>query len=93
MDVERLRRTITRAHRAGWQVATHAIGDGAIATVLDIYQDALAAYPRADHRHRIEHCGARRQLHLRTVLPQEGMLPRSAASSGTILTREGSRRM
>jgi len=57
MDVERLRRIITRAHKAGWQVATHAIGDRAIATVLDIYQDALAAHPRPDHRHRIEHCG------------------------------------
>jgi hypothetical protein len=57
MDVERLRRVITRAHRAGWQVATHAIGDRAVATVLDIYRDALAAHPRADHRHRIEHCG------------------------------------
>ncbi|HYB44305.1 MAG TPA: amidohydrolase [Candidatus Methylomirabilis sp.] len=57
MDVERLRRTITRAHRAGWQVATHAIGDRAVATVLDIYRDALAVYPRPDHRHRIEHCG------------------------------------
>jgi predicted amidohydrolase YtcJ len=48
---------ITRAHRAGWQVATHAIGDRAVATVLDIYQEALAAHPRPDHRHRIEHCG------------------------------------
>ena len=57
MDVERLRRTITRAHRAGWQVATHAIGDRAVATVLDIYRDALAAHPRPGHRHRIEHCG------------------------------------
>ena len=37
MDVERLGRIITRAHCAGWQVATHAIGDRAIATVLDIY--------------------------------------------------------
>ena len=36
MDVEQLRRIITRAHRAGWQVATHAIGDRAVATVLDI---------------------------------------------------------
>jgi predicted amidohydrolase YtcJ len=57
MDVERLRRTITRAHRAGWQVATHAIGDRAVATVLDIYAEALRAFPRSDHRHRIEHCG------------------------------------
>jgi hypothetical protein len=31
---------------------------------------------------------ARRQLHLRTVLPQEGMLPRYAASPGEILTSE-----
>src|SRR5262245_50071370 len=57
LDVERLRRIITRAHRAGWQVATHAIGDRAIATVLDIYADALAAHPRPDPRHRVEHCG------------------------------------
>jgi predicted amidohydrolase YtcJ len=57
MDVERLRQVITRAHRAGWQVATHAIGDRAVATVLDIYGDALGAHPRRDHRHRIEHCG------------------------------------
>jgi len=57
MDVEQLRRVIVRAHRAGWQVATHAIGDRAIATVLDIYEEALAVHPRADHRHRIEHCG------------------------------------
>jgi predicted amidohydrolase YtcJ len=57
IDVERLRQVITRAHRAGWQVATHAIGDRAVATVLDIYGDALGAHPRRDHRHRIEHCG------------------------------------
>ena len=31
---------------------------------------------------------AQRQLHLRTVLPQEGMLPGYAASPRTILTRE-----
>jgi predicted amidohydrolase YtcJ len=57
MDVARLREIITRAHRAGWQVATHAIGDRAVSTVLDIYADALRAFPRSDHRHRIEHCG------------------------------------
>jgi predicted amidohydrolase YtcJ len=57
MDVERLHRIIIRAHRARWQVATHAIGDRAVSTVLDIYEEALTAHPRADHRHRIEHCG------------------------------------
>ena len=74
MDVERLRRIITRAHRAGWQVATHAIGDRAIATVLDIYQDALAAHPRADHRHRIEHCGVCRPEDVRR-LAALGVIP------------------
>ena len=74
MDVERLRRIITRAHRAGWQVATHAIGDRAVATVLDIYEDALAAYPRADHRHRIEHCGVCRPDDV-ARLPRLGVIP------------------
>ena len=57
---EKLRETIGRAHRSGWQVATHAIGDRAVAEVLDIYEDVLASHPRADHRHRIEHCGITR---------------------------------
>jgi predicted amidohydrolase YtcJ len=74
MDVERLRRIITRAHRAGWQVATHAIGDRAIATVLDIYQDALTAHPRSDHRHRIEHCGVCRPEDVRR-LAALGVIP------------------
>jgi hypothetical protein len=67
MDVERLRRIVTRAHRAGWQVATHAIGDRAVSTVLDIYRDALAAHPRTDHRHRIEHCGVCRPEDVRRL--------------------------
>ncbi len=48
---------VWRAHRAGFQVATHAIGDRAIAMVLDAYERAIERAPRADHRHRIEHCG------------------------------------
>jgi predicted amidohydrolase YtcJ len=56
-EPDELRELIRRAHRAGWQIATHAIGDHAVATVLDCYEHALADVPRADHRHRIEHCG------------------------------------
>lgn len=47
---------IRRAHRSGWQIATHAIGDRAIDLVLDYYEKVLAEAPRQDHRHRIEHC-------------------------------------
>src|ERR1700677_1830703 len=54
-DAAGLQATIIAAHRAGWQVATHAIGDRAIDVVLDAYARALATCPRRDPRHRIEH--------------------------------------
>ncbi len=50
-------RYVMDAHAAGWQVAVHAIGDRGIEMVLDAYERAVAAHPRPDHRHRIEHCG------------------------------------
>lgn len=56
-EPDELQDLIVRAHRAGWQVATHAIGDRAVATALDCYEHALADFPRRDPRHRIEHCG------------------------------------
>jgi predicted amidohydrolase YtcJ len=55
-DLAVLRSMIQRAHRAGWQIATHALGDRAVEAVLEAYESALEADRRADHRHRIEHC-------------------------------------
>jgi predicted amidohydrolase YtcJ len=52
-----LNERIELAHRYGYQIALHAIGDKAIEMALDIYSRALARYPRSNHRHRIEHCG------------------------------------
>ena len=43
-------------HRAGFQVCVHSNGDSAISMVLDAYAKAQAAFPRANTRHRIEHC-------------------------------------
>lgn len=43
------------ALRHGFQVATHAIGDRGNRNVLDAYEAALKAVPRADHRFRVEH--------------------------------------
>jgi hypothetical protein len=57
---EAFREAIRRAHAAGWQIGVHAQGDRAIERVLDAYEAALAAHPRPDHRHRIEHCGGPR---------------------------------
>lgn len=51
---------VWRGHRNGWQLAIHAIGDRAITMCLDAYESALRRLPRADHRHRIEHCGVMR---------------------------------
>jgi len=39
------------AHKAGFQVGVHAIGDRAISVVLDAIEAALENTPRADHRH------------------------------------------
>ena len=57
---EELDDIVWRGHRAGWQMAIHAIGDRAIDMCLDAYEAALRRQPRADHRHRIEHCGIMR---------------------------------
>jgi predicted amidohydrolase YtcJ len=54
-DAAELTGTIIAAHRSGWQVAAHAIGDRAIDLVLDAYAQAQQRYPRAGTRHRIEH--------------------------------------
>lgn len=63
-----LRRAVAEAHGAGRQVAIHAVGEHAVEAAVRAIDAALGERPRADHRHRIEHCG---------VLP-EGMAPRLA---------------
>ena len=47
---------VLRAHRAGLQVGVHAIGDKAVEMVLKAFGRALRAFPRENHRHRVEHC-------------------------------------
>lgn len=54
---EALSEMVFAAHQAGFQVGVHAIGDRAISAALDAIEDALEKSPRANHRHRIEHCG------------------------------------
>jgi predicted amidohydrolase YtcJ len=61
------RDAIGRAHAAGWQIGVHAQGDRAIDRVLDAFAAALEAQPRADHRHRIEHCGGPRPDQIRRM--------------------------
>lgn len=63
-DQDGLNQRFTRANAAGFQMAAHAIGDLAITMILDAYETALIAHPRANARPRIEHCGICTPEHL-----------------------------
>ena len=73
-DAGEMTATIVAAHRSGWQVAAHAIGDRAIDLAFDAYEDAQERYPRADARHRIEHFAVSRPDHVRRAA-QLGVIP------------------
>src|SRR4030042_6978532 len=44
------------AHRAGLQVAVHAVEEGAVEAAARALLKALHEFPRENHRHRVEHC-------------------------------------
>ena len=50
-----MRDRMMKADGAGLQICTHAIGDQAISTVLDLYTEVVKAHGGADRRFRIEH--------------------------------------
>ena len=52
---EQLKQLVSLAHKAGMQVAAHAIGDRAVADVLDVYREVLQGHPRQDPRFRVIH--------------------------------------
>ena len=55
------------AHENGMQIAVHCIGDACLDLVLDSLEKALAAHPRADHRHGIVHCQITRKDQLEKI--------------------------
>lgn len=56
-DPARMTAMIVGAHRAGWQVAGHAMGDSAVDLLLDALESAGPLPEVAARRHRIEHAG------------------------------------
>lgn len=68
---------IVDGHRAGWQMALHAIGDAALDLAIEALEKAQAAYPRPDSRHRIEHGGVVR----------DDQLPRLAALGVAVVSQ------
>ena len=55
-STEQLYKIGRKAHRAGWQLATHANGDLAIDRILSVYERIQRGLPKRDARFRIEHC-------------------------------------
>jgi predicted amidohydrolase YtcJ len=53
---EELNRQVVTAHRAGYQVAIHAIEHGAVAAAIEALEHVHGQYPEGGRRHRIEHC-------------------------------------
>ena len=54
-SAEHMREVMLKAGRAGFQVCTHAIGDGANHLVLDLYEEVLGELKLEDARWRVEH--------------------------------------
>lgn len=53
---EKLNKMVLDTHKAGLQLAIHAIGDRTAEAVLKAYEKAFKTQSRENHRHRIEHC-------------------------------------
>lgn len=50
-----LNEVVSQAQKAGYRVAFHSMGDGAIETVLNAIEHALDGQPNSTHRHQIHH--------------------------------------
>ncbi len=55
-DESELARIVADVHDAGRQVAVHAVSEEAVLATIRAIAAAVRRRPRADHRHRIEHC-------------------------------------
>lgn len=53
---EALRKMVQVYHQAGLQLHIHTNGDEAVELMLDAVEEALDMWPRADHRHTLQHC-------------------------------------
>lgn len=81
---------VLAAHKAGFQVTAHAVGDKAVTIMVNAIEKALEQYPRKDHRHRIEHCGLTNP-ELIARIAKLGIVPISNPSFITINGRDYNR--
>lgn len=81
---------VLEAHKAGFQVTAHAVGDQAVTIMVNAIEKALVQYPRENHRHRIEHCGLTNP-ELIARIAKLGIIPISNPSFITINGRDYNR--
>ena len=53
---EELNQKVLEIHKSGMQVALHAVEETTIEAACSAMEYALQRFPRANHRHRVEHC-------------------------------------
>ena len=53
---EELDRLVYEAHKAGFQLAIHAVEEDTLEAAIIALERAISKIPRSGHRHRIEHC-------------------------------------
>ncbi len=53
---EEINERVMAAHEAGCQVAMHAVEEGTVEAACAALEHCLQHTPKADHRHRVEHC-------------------------------------
>jgi predicted amidohydrolase YtcJ len=54
-NADKYKAAVAILDKRGFQIFTHAVGDGAVRTALDAYESAAEANHSKDRRHRIEH--------------------------------------
>jgi predicted amidohydrolase YtcJ len=81
---DELKRLVGLATAAGWQVATHAIGDAATHATVEAYEAAIAASPGSDLRLRVEHA----QVMQADDIPRMGRLKIIASMQPTHATSD-----
>ncbi len=92
---EELNRLVIEAHKLGFQLAIHAIGDYTVETVLIDLGEALSRVPRKDHRHRIEHASVLNEKtikHMKKLNLIASVQPHFVVSDFWAVDRVGSQR-
>lgn len=84
-DEEVLHSRLIEAHRSGWDVAAHAIGDRAVDSVIEAFEKAQRIAPDPSRRHRIEHGAVIREDHI----PRLAKLSMSIGTQPCFITYSG----